>query len=293
MNTPGSIPYTPVNYTFPFPKIRAQGTLAAIGSCFAQDIAMTLLDSGMRGMINPNGILYNPYSINDALQRLECGYTESDFFELNGLWHSWRHHGSFSAASAAEGAANANESAKRFRRTLKKADFFLMTVSTAVVYKHMPERLVVANCHKAPGNEFEQSVLSYDICRAAMRNACEIIRSYNAKCPIIITLSPVRHNPGDLTTNSLSKARLRAAAADVCARVDGCAYFPAFEILNDELRDYRFYAEDMLHPSELARKIILERFLDACFIPRAKADYEAAELRRRQSRHIPLAEKEK
>jgi hypothetical protein len=99
----------------------------------------------------------------------------------------------------------------------------------------------------------------------------------------------VRHNPGDLTTNSLSKARLRAAAADVCARVDGCAYFPAFEILNDELRDYRFYAEDMLHPSELARKIILERFLDACFIPRAKADYEAAELRRRQSRHIPIA----
>jgi hypothetical protein len=171
---------------------------------------------------------------------------------------------------------------------LKKADFFLMTVSTAVVYKHMPERLVVANCHKAPGSEFEQSVLSYDTCRAAMRNACEIIRSYNAKCPIIITLSPVRHNPGDLTTNSLSKARLRAAAADVCAKIDGCAYFPAFEILNDELRDYRFYAEDMLHPSELARKIILERFLDACFIPRAKTDYEAAELRRRQSRHIPI-----
>ena len=73
MNSPGSIPYTPVNYTFPFPKIRAQGTLAAIGSCFAQDIAETLLDSSMKGMINPNGILYNPYSINDALQRLECG----------------------------------------------------------------------------------------------------------------------------------------------------------------------------------------------------------------------------
>ena len=126
MNSSGSIPYTPVNYAFPFPKIRAQGTLAAIGSCFAQDIAMTLLDSGMRGMINPNGILYNPYSINDALQRLECGYTESDFFELNGLWHSWRHHGAFSAASAAEGAASANESAKRFRRVLKKADFFLI-----------------------------------------------------------------------------------------------------------------------------------------------------------------------
>jgi hypothetical protein len=82
-----------------------------------------------------------------------------------------------------------------------------------------------------------------------------------------------------------------ATGMDVCAKVDGCAYFPAFEILNDELRDYRFYAEDMLHPSELARKIILERFLDACFIPRAKADYEAAELRRRQSRHIPLAER--
>ena len=289
MNSSGPIPYTPVNCEFPLPKIRAQGTLAAIGSCFAQDIAETLLDSGMKGMINPNGILYNPYSINDALQRLECGYTESDFFELNGMWHSWRHHGAFSAASVAEGVEKANESAKRFRRVLKKADFFLMTVSTAVVWRHMPERLVVANCHKAPGNEFERFVLSYDTCRAAMRSACEIVRSYNPDCPIILTLSPVRHNPGDLAMNSLSKARLRAAADDVCAKIGGCAYFPAFEILNDELRDYRFYAEDMLHPSELARKIILERFLDACFIPRAKADYEAAELRRRQSRHTPIA----
>ena len=292
MNSSGPIPYTPVNYEFPFPKIRAQGTLAAIGSCFAQDIAETLLDSSMKGMINPNGILYNPYSINDALQRLECGYTESDFFELNGLWHSWRHHGSFSAASAAEGAEKANESAKKFRRVLKKADFFLMTVSTATVYLHLPERKVVANCHKVPGNEFESTMLSYDTCRAAIRNACEIVRSYNPDCPIILTVSPVRHNPGDLTANALSKARLRAAASEACGKVPNCAYFPAFEILNDELRDYRFYADDMLHPSEQARKIILERFLESCFIPRATADYQAAELRRRQSKHIPIVKPE-
>ena len=105
--TSNPIPYTPVKFEDPFPKIRAQGTLAAIGSCFAQDIAETLLDSGMRGMVNPNGILYNPYSINDALQRLECGYTEGDFFEFNGAWHSWRHHGSFSAPDPATGAAAA------------------------------------------------------------------------------------------------------------------------------------------------------------------------------------------
>ena len=290
--TSNPIPYTPVRFEYPFPKIRAQGTLAAIGSCFAQDIAETLLDSGMRGMVNPNGILYNPYSINDALQRLECGYTEGDFFEFNGMWHSWRHHGSFSAPDPATGAAAANESAKRFRRTLKKADFFLMTVSTATVYLHLPERKVVANCHKVPGNEFETTMLSYDTCRAAIRNACEIVRAYNPDCPIILTVSPVRHNPGDLTANALSKARLRAAASDVCGKVPNCAYFPAFEILNDELRDYRFYADDMLHPSEQARKIILERFLESCFIPRATADYQAAELRRRQSKHIPIVKPE-
>ncbi len=282
--------FTPVRYEFPLPKIRAQGTIASIGSCFSQDLVRVLLSSSMKGAQNPNGVLYNPVSICDAMMRLTCGYEPGDFFEYNGLYHSWAHHGSFSAATPEEGAERANKAAKEFLRTVKKADVFLMTVSSCIVYLHKPERRVVANCHKVPGNEFERMMLSFETCRAAILTACRRVREFNPDCPIILTLSPVRHDPGNLPMNAQSKAQLLTAIHQVCDVLPQCAYFPAWEILNDELRDYRFYAEDMLHPSEAAKKIILERFLDACFIPRAKADYLAAEQQRRQTAHIPIHE---
>lgn len=283
--TDSPIPYTPVRYDFPLPKIRAQGTIASIGSCFSQDVVDVLLHSGMKGAQNPNGILYNPVSVCDALMRLTCGYMPDDFFEYNGLWHSWMHHGSFSMPDRDQALENANQTAKAFLKTIKKADAFFMTFSTAIVYRLISTGNVVANCHKVPGNLFERTLLSYETCRAAIVMSCMRIREFNPDCPIVLTLSPVRHSPGDLPLNAQSKASLLTAIHAACAEVPNCAYFPAWEILNDELRDYRFYADDMLHPSELAKKIILERFLDTCFIPRAKADYLAAQEAARTSAH--------
>lgn len=286
-------PFTPVRVSFDREKIRAQGTLAAIGSCFSEDLAATLLQSGMRGMRNPNGILYNPYSICDALARLSCGYAEDDFFEFGGLWHSWRHHGSFSGPDRAECVRNANDSAKRFARVLKKADVFWATFSTAIVYRHRKTGRIVANCHKVPGTEFERILLAEEVCEAAILSACRLVRERNPNCPIILTLSPVIHSPGDPELDARSKATLLLAIHGAREAMNDCWYFPAYEIMTRELRDYRFYSDDMLHPSSFASTVILERFLDACFIPRARADWEKAEAERRRERHRPLHEKEK
>ncbi len=281
-------PYTPIRYEFPFPKIKAKCVLASIGSCFSDDLAGLLLHSGMHGAKNPNGIVYHPLSICDSLMRLSCGYMPDDFFEFNGLWHSWSHHGSFSSRTREEILDKANESAKRFLKALKKADVFLMTCSTSVVFRHIPSRRIVANCHKVPGNEFDRFILPYSACKAAILTSCRHVRELNPHCIIILTLSPVRHHPGNLTLNARSKAQLLSAIHEVCEMVSGTTYFPAWEILNDELRDYRFYAEDMLHPSPVAFRIILERFLDSCFVPQAKQDFLMAEARRKAVAHIPL-----
>lgn len=281
-------PYTPVKFTFPLPAIRARGTLVSIGSCFSEHIAGSLLASGFKGSQNPNGIIYNPYSINYALQMLETSYTESDFFEFDGKFRSWAHHGAFSNESLEAAIECAEKSRRTFLKYLKKADCVIMTVSSAVVYRHLKLKKIVANCHKVPNSEFECTMLSVEQCRAAMIASCRRIRDFNKTAPIILTLSPVRHYPGDLAKNALSKARCLNALREAEKSVENCVYYPAYEIVTDELREYRFFDCDMLHPNETARGIILERFLSDCFVERALSDYREAERKIRQSRHIPM-----
>jgi hypothetical protein len=164
----------------------------------------------------------------------------------------------------------------------------MITVSSAVVYRYLPENKIVANCHKLPGNLFRREILSPETCRAALSAICRKIREWNQDCVIVFTVSPVCHYPGDLMLNSRSKAHLLEAVYQVVEQEAKTVYFPAYEIMTQELRDYRFYADDMLHPSKAAEKIILERFLDTCFEPGARSDYEAAETQRRKSAHIVM-----
>lgn len=285
-NTPFS--YTPVNYTFPLEKIAPKATIVSIGSCFAVDVIGKLFGAGVFGRQNPNGILYHPCAVSDALQRIDLGYTESDFFEFNGLWHSWAHHGSFSAATCAEILEKTELARKNFLKALKKADACFMTLSSAVQYWHIPSQRYVANCHKVPGNEFERRLSSAEMCSAAIVAACRKIREINPKCKLIFTLSPVRHYPGELTLNAISKARLLNGIYHALEKFDNAAYFPAYEIQLDELRDYRYFADDMLHPAESARKIILNRLLDSCFEPGVRTLFQEAEEKRRAAAHIQL-----
>lgn len=278
---------TEIPFELPFARIRLKETGCSAGSCFADRIFGELRKAGViRGMSNPNGIAYNPFSIQESLRRLEAGYEKSDFFEFNGQWHSWMHHGSFSAAAPEEALEKAENARREFRRRLKHASFFLLTLSSAFVYIHNKSGVITANCHKVPAAEFTRELLSHDSCRAAVVSACRCIRSYAPDCRIIVTVSPVLHDPGDLRNNALSKGRLISASHDALEGFDRACYFPAYEILTGELRDYRYYASDLIHPSDEAYSIVLERFLRTCFEPEAAAFYEEAKRREKAAAHI-------
>ncbi len=285
--------YTPVHYDYPLEKIPPRATLVSIGSCFAKDVIGRLLaGKSFRGWQNPNGILYHPYAISDAVQRLDLGYTESDFFQYNGLYHSWMHHSVFSAETAEEAVNKAERARKSFLKCLKKADACFITLSSAVQYWYKPGKRFVANCHKLPGFDFDRVLSDQDTCSASLLATCRKIREFNPDCKLILTLSPVRHYPGDLMLNSISKARCLNAIYRVMEKIEtNITYFPAYEIQLDELRDYRYFADDMLHPSEAAQNIVLNRLLDACFEPAAKELFLANEKQRRMEQHVPGREK--
>ncbi len=281
-------PFTPVNVNFTLDKIKPHATIVSIGSCFAENIVSRLLASGFHGVQNPNGILYHPYTISDALQRLDVGYTMTDFFFFDGLYHSWYHHGSFSSAVAEDVLAKVEKSRQMFLKMLRHAQVCFITLSGAVQFYHVPTKRIVANCHKVPGNEFIRSLSSQEMCTASLLCSCRKIREINPSCEIIFTLSPVRHYPGELTLNAISKARLLNAIYAVGEKIDNAFYFPAFEIQMDELRDYRYYADDMLHPSPAAQDIVLRRLLESCFEPEAIAIFDAMERRHRAEAHVSL-----
>jgi len=260
-------PRSKVNIDWPWPKIPLGAKIAAIGSCFAQEISSRLFEAGFRGAQNPNGIVYNPVSIADAVERAVDGpeYSADEFFEQGGLWHSWLHHGSFSSRDVDEAVDNAEAARQDFREALESCELFIATPASSVVYELLSDGQVVANCHKVPNSRFNRRLLGVEECFDALRRTVEAVRRLSPECPVALTLSPVRHYPGDLVLNARSKAHLLTAIHRCCETFENVRYFPSFEIVIDELRDYRFFKEDMLHPNELAAEIVLRTFADACF----------------------------
>ncbi len=249
------------------PKLPADAWIASIGSCFSAELASELFACGFHGAQNPNGILYNPVSIAEALERTVDGppYEEKEFFHWNGLWHSYLHHGSFSSENLAGAVSRCNCAARRFRDVLDMAGILLVTVSSAVVYEEKSSGRIVANCHKVPGTEFSRRLLSSAECRESLKRSVCAFRRRNETAPVLFTLSPVRHYPGDPVLNARSKALLLTAIHETCESERGCAYFPAYEIVMDELRDYRFYKEDLVHPAPATVRMIEDCFVANCF----------------------------
>ncbi|OGV18310.1 MAG: hypothetical protein A2X47_06330 [Lentisphaerae bacterium GWF2_38_69] len=251
---------------YPEPKsFTMDSEIAGIGSCFSQYVMEELRRLGFHTSSNPNGIVYNSHSILQSLKYLEKDYPEETFFQDNSLWHSWEHHGFFSSKSKEELIWQVNEAKKQFVERLKKARLFILTPSSSVVYVLKSSGRITANCHKVPNNNFSVEILSNEVNLANLKESISLIKNYNPDCSVIITLSPVRHYPGNLCLNSRSKANLLSAICECVEQTQNCMYFPSYEILLDELRDYRFYADDMLHPSNLARQLILDRFLESYF----------------------------
>lgn len=261
------IPSCEVNIDWAYPKVSLGAKIAAVGSCFAEGIAGRLLDAGFKGAQNPNGIVYNAASMAAAVERAVDGpaYSALDFFEFNGVFHSWAHHGAFSSPDLKAAIAKAEASRLAFRSALTGCELFIATPASSVVYELVDDGRIVANCHKVPGTRFKRRLLSVEDNLEALRDIVEAVRLLSPACPVVFTLSPVRHYPGDLVLNARSKAHLLTAIHACCESFEDVRYFPSYELVIDELRDYRFFKEDMLHPNDTAVEIVLKAFAEACF----------------------------
>ena len=233
-----------------------------LGSCFADNIGARMADAGFDVCVNPFGTLYNPVSLRNAVARLESGvpFTEADCVEMGagaGLVCSFHHHTSFSRKTPEEFLSVANASLAAAHSRWREARLVILTLGTAYCFRHEGSGLVVSNCLKRPAREFVRERLSVSAAEAMLR---DITGSFPDK-RFILTVSPIRHMSDGANANQLSKGTL-LLAADAVADGERTVYFPAYEIVMDELRDYRFYAEDMVHPSAQAVDYLWERFCD-------------------------------
>ena len=229
------------------------------GSCFSQHIADRLSQAKFNVTVNPSGILFNPESIASLIDRLarKSHYSAEDLFFSDGLWHCYDTHGVFSSDSARQTLEKINDSLTQGAETLFNADYVILTFGTAWVYRLAATGSVVANCHKQPAHLFRREQLSAE---HIVRLFSPLLEGPLADKQVLFTVSPVRHLKDGLSDNFLSKSILRCAIDSLQKSYDNTYYFPAFEILNDDLRDYRFYAEDMLHPSPQAIDYVWEKF---------------------------------
>ena len=249
----------------------------SVGSCFADNIAAKLARAKFRIAANPFGVMFNPVSIADTLLRLErrTPVTRDDLAAVGDLWCNFAFHGSFSHTDPEQALEAMNTALEDGGRALQAADYVIITFGTAWVYALAddPGR-VVANCHKFPADMFVRRRLTVNEITARYDDLFE----GPLKCKhVIFTVSPVRHIKDGFAENTLSKAVLIEAVHELVGRHANADYFPAFEIVNDELRDYRFYANDMVHPSAMAVEYIWERFGKTVLTERARDAAAAAE----------------
>lgn len=252
--------------TYPF-QIHHRHRIISIGSCFASHMVNYLRTGGFSVYENPLGIVYNPCSIRMAMDRLCSGepFKKDDLFYHLEQWHSYFHHSDFSADNEDLCLDNINSYLAEGCEFLRQSNFLILTLGSALVYYHNKIRKIVNNCHKLPANHFTQRMLSVEEVRNELLKGIAHILKVNPKIKILITISPIRHGKNRFHENNLSKATLLLAAESIIAEHENVFYFPTYEIVMDELRDYRFYAEDMLHPSKTATNYVWEKFSQACF----------------------------
>lgn len=237
--------------------------IVLMGSCFAENMGSRLSDYFFPVDMNPFGTLYNPASVAAGLRMLmgNVRLQRSDLFEQEGVFHSFTHHSRFSDASEEVCLQKINERLEASARALQEAERLVITLGTAWVYRLKGDGRVVANCHKLPDRLFIRERLSVDAIVADWTELIEALRRKNPCLKLLFTVSPVRHWKDGANGNQLSKATLLLAVNELCNKYPGIVdYFPAYEIMMDDLRDYRFYADDMLHPSPLAVDYIWESF---------------------------------
>jgi hypothetical protein len=254
-------------------KINHQHKLLLIGSCFTENIGTKLKQLKFSLLENPNGILFNPISIATAVESYIANkeYTSADIFYQNECWNSWDHHSRFSHPDKNICLQQINQSQQLAHSYLQTTNFMLITLGSAFVYEIIAKDSlqgvsghVVANCHKVPTDKFNKKLLGIHEITAALQNMLDKLLAITPTLTIIFTISPVRHLRDGFVENNRSKAALIQAVHQLTEANNQALYFPAYELVIDDLRDYRFYAEDMAHPNYTATNYVWEKFVTTC-----------------------------
>jgi hypothetical protein len=272
-------------------RIRHSQRWMLIGSCFTEHIGARLANAKFQTLVNPFGIVYNPVSMAACLARLAAGdrfFGQEELFLHNECWHSWEHHSRFSHPDATTALARINTAYRSAAGFLTQCDGLILTLGAAEVSILRETGKIVANNHKAPAAWFESRRLSVEEIVDALAEILLHLRQIRPELRIILSVSPVRHLRSGLVENQRSKAALLLACAEICEQIPGAHYFPAYELLMDDLRDYRFYSADMLHPSELAVDYIWAYFSEQYFDAPTRQLNEQIEKIRAAMQHRPF-----
>lgn len=264
--------------------------IMVLGSCFADETGRRLAECGLDVCVNPFGTLYNPVSVCNSISRLQCGvpFTREDCVGMGagaGLVCSFSHHTSFARPTPEAFLEHANAALETASARWKSASKVLITLGTAWCWRHLPEGEIVSNCLKRPAGEFSRERLTVPQTAALLKS---LVQRYPDKF-FVFTVSPIRHLSDGAHGNQVSKSILLLALEEVCAAFpDRTVYFPAYEILLDELRDYRFYAEDMVHPSLQAAEYVFGKFLSFAFPDEERSRLEERRKAFKASQHRPM-----
>ena len=272
--------------------MRHSDKMLLMGSCFSDNIGAKLRDAMINVVVNPFGTIFNPLSIAAGVDKIIDNATiaGSELFMSSGVWNSYDFHSRFSMANKDAALQRMNSSISEAHEHLKNCNTLILTLGTAVVYRRRDTGEVVTNCHKVPQQEFTRRLASVEEIAEALMLAVQRLHEFNPSLRILFTVSPIRHIADGLEMNSLSKAVLRVAINNVMRQFkDFVQYFPAFEIVMDDLRDYRFYSADMVHPSDTAIEYIWQTFQATYFDDRSTQAIARCERVSKRLKHRPMS----
>lgn len=253
------------------PPVRYRDGILLVGSCFTEHIGNSLGELKFRVLQNPNGILFDPNSVCRSLVSYieNRQYADGDLFCENEVWNSWDHHSRFSHVQKERCLERINESQVAAHQFLKEADWLIVSLGTAFSYRLTteaagPKGLGVANCHRAPAAWFHKHLMTIEEIISGWDNTIHRLFQFNPELRILFTISPVRHIRDGVIDNNRSKARLIESVQHLVNKFDRLYYFPAYELVIDVLRDYRFFDIDLVHPNYMATQYVMDQFAASC-----------------------------
>jgi hypothetical protein len=260
------------------------------GSCFVENIGKKLENACFNVLINPFGILFNPYSLAKSIENIidNKQITDEELIFHHGLYHSFSHHSCFSHPEQNICIEQINHATAHAHQFLKEANFLIITLGTAWIYRHQRSGKIVSSCHKIPQQEFEKELLPVEQITEMLSAMMRQLFEFNPNIHILLTISPVRHIKDGFVENQQSKASLILSAKQLTEQYNNCSYFPVYELFMDDMRDYRFYASDMLHPSETAIQYVWERFCETFLNQETELILAEAEKLYAASQHRPF-----